>query len=244
MTSSKKISFAVSLVVMSLLLGCYLGRILPPKAQNHPQPTLHVVTDAPWEAGCTQDPSTSACAVDSPLGALGCDRVQPPGDLLGGLEPALPISLCLTRPEPGTALDRNAYLYREGCMVPEYVRYAVWRDGQFGLLESQADMAALYAPVVSQDEALSYALAVTGFGVRYGLQPVKGFRYFVDELQDTHVIEVDEGYRVLLYDYHFCGCGPHTTDAVWVQVSRDGAVKEVDRQAVFEDPAEDGLCVD
>ena len=227
-----------------LVIGCYPGRIFPPGVQNHPQPTLQLEDSAPWEAGCKQAENTSTCDAESPLGVLDCENIQPPGDLLGGLEPAYPIHLCLTRPGPGKALDRSAFLYRDGCHAAVYVRYAIWRDGQFELLQSPEGMAAAYAPVESTEEALSYALAATGLGVRYGLEPVKGFRYYVDELLDTHVVESPGGYRVLLYDYQLCGCGPHTTEAVWVQVSRDGEVKEISRQAVYDDPAEDGLCVD
>ena len=230
--------------ILSLVTGCNLGSLFLPEVQNHPQPTMHVQLEAPWEQGCPRDDSGWGCLPGSPLNDLGCSSVQPPGDLLGGLDPSYPIHLCLTRPEPGSALDRSAFLYKEGCLATIYVRYAIWRDGEFELIQSGEELAAVYAPITSPEEALSFALASTGLGARYELEPLKGYRYFVDELQDTHVVEVDDGYKVLLYDYKLCGCGPHTTYAVEVSVSRDGVVQEVSRQEVYEDPDEDGLCVD
>ena len=154
------------------------------------------------------------------------------------------MNICLARREPGKGLDESTYLYREGCRARLYVRYAIWRDGEFEVMQSQEDLGHVFAPIDSPDEALSYALAVTGLGVRYGLEAIKGYRYFVDELQDSHVVEEQDGYWVNLYDYQLCGCGPHTTAAVVVHVSRDGEVQEIDRWDVYEDPDEDGLCVD
>ena len=53
--------------------------------------------------------------------------------------------------------------------MSEYVRYAIMQDGQLKVLKSIADLQQAYAPIESEDEALSYALAATGLGVRYGL---------------------------------------------------------------------------
>ncbi len=248
MSNPRRILYVLALatagVILTLVTGCDPGQLFLPEVQNHPQPTMNVLLEGPWEQGCPRDDAGWGCLPDSPLNTLGCDSVQPPGDLLGGLDPSYPIQLCLTRPEPGSALDRSAYLYKEGCLATVYVRYAIWREGDFELIQSAADLAAVYAPIASPEEALSYALAATGLGARYGLEPLKGYRYYVDELQDTHVVEVDDGYRVLLYDYKLCGCGPHTTYSVEVMVTRDGNVRELSRQEVYEDPAEDGLCVD
>lgn len=229
-------------VLMIWTAGCDLAS--SPEVINHPQPTMQVNQDAPWDMGCSQDGSSGVCALDSALGALGCASLQPPGDMLGGLSPSHPMYICLARRELGKGVDESTYLYREGCKARLYVRYALWRDGEFEVLQSQEDLAEVFAPVDSPEEALSYALAVTGLGVRYGLEPVKGYRYFVDELQDSHVIEEQDGYEVTLYDYQLCGCGPHTTEAVVVHVTRDGEVQEIDRWDVYEDPDEDGLCVD
>jgi len=228
--------------IIILVAGC--KRTPTPQVMNYPQPTIRVNLDAPWEQGCPRDESTGGCVEDSFLWGLGCENIQPPGDLIGALSPNLPINLCLARREPGKGLSENVYLYREGCRVQSYVRYVIYRDGEFEVLQSQADLGNVFSPIDTPDEALSYAIASTGNGVRYGLEPVKDYRYFVDELQDTNVLEIDDGYRVLLFDYELCGCGPHTTFAVELRVSRDGDVNEISRQGVYEDPTEDDLCVD
>jgi hypothetical protein len=231
-------------VLLMLFVACNLGDLSLPEVQNYPQPTMHVSTEAAWETGCAPAGDSNLCAAESPLGSLGCERLQQPGDMLGGLDPSYPIQLCQARREPGEAVDPSTYIYREGCLVKFYIRYAIWRNDQFEVIESQQELSSIYAPIDSPEEALSYALASTGLGVRYGIEPVGGYRYFVDQLQDTYVQEIENGFLVLLYDYHLCGCGPHPTYAVVVQVNRDGQVQEIERQEVYEDPAEDDLCVD
>ena len=116
--------------------------------------------------------------------------------------------------------------------------------GQLRILKSIGDLGQTYAPIESEDEALSYALAATGLGVRYGLTAQTDLRYFVNRLEDTNVQQIPQGYQVHLFDYKVCGCGPHPTYAVDVLVTNDGQVRELNREKIYEDPAEDGLCVD
>ncbi len=229
----------VGLFIWVVVAGCSGA----PGVQNHPQPTLTIETEVFVDAGCGTAGGSRNCAPESPLGKLGCEAIWEPGDLLGGLQPSAPIAACVTMGSENQ-LEEGRYLYREGCRLPQYVRFVIWRDGDFQVVGSQADLIRFYAPIQGEEEALSYALAATGLGARYDLEPVKGYRYYVDELQDTHVTVAADGYHVLLYDYQVCGCGPHPTIAVEVLVTRDGFVEVLDRQAVFEDPAEDDLCID
>ena len=124
------------------------------------------------------------------------------------------------------------------------MRYVIWRNGEFLLLKNGADLQRAFAPIESEVEALSYAIAATGLGARYGLEKESGLRYFTDELEDTSVQRSNESYRVRLFDYHLCGCGPHTHYSVDIQVRLDGGVEELSRQPLYEDPEEDGLCID
>ena len=79
--------------------------------------------------------------------------------------------------------SKSEYVYREGCLFPTYIRYVIRKDGQYQLARSEEDLLRLYAPIENGQEALSYALAVSGLEARYGLQYEPGLRYFVDELQ-------------------------------------------------------------
>ena len=55
-------------------------------------------------------------------------------------------------------------------LLPQMVRYIVYQEGQFRLVSTFDEFRALYAPIESADEALSYALATTGLSARYNLK--------------------------------------------------------------------------
>jgi hypothetical protein len=118
------------------------------------------------------------------------------------------------------------------------------RDGQLQLIRTQDEFREVFAPVQAVEEALSYALAVTRYSARYGLELDAQYEYLVDEIEDTHVEAVDDGYRVHLYYYRLCGCGPHPTSAVELHVGPDGQIEQVAVQDVYKDPDEDDLCID
>jgi hypothetical protein len=237
--------WAAAGLLLVLASGCSAARGMP-EVRNYPA-SGHLSVDAgPFQqAGCPLDDSgRNLCPPDSPLGQLDCDYIATPGSYLGGLDPAYPLNLCWRLGRGGQTLPREQYLYREGCLLPQYARYVIVQDGQYRLLESQADFQQTFAPITSQDEALSYALAVTGLSAYYALEASPGFRYFVDRLEDSHVVETPQGYLVYLYHYQFCGCGPHTTSYVEVLIKPDGSLQETGRTPVFEDPEQDGLCID
>lgn len=236
--------FAAGLL-LCLAAGCSAAGGTP-EVRNYPAPG-HLSVDAGLfqQAGCPLDDSgRNLCPPESPLGQLGCDYIATPGSYLGGLDPAYPLNLCWKLGRGGQTLPRDQYLYREGCLLPQYVRYVVVQNGQYRLLQSLAELQKIYAPIVSPDEALSYALAATGLSAYYGFEAPAGFRYFVDRLEDSHVVETPQGYLVYLYHYQFCGCGPHTTSYVEVLIKPDGSLQETGRTPVFEDPEQDGLCID
>jgi hypothetical protein len=210
-----------------------------PRFVNHPRPELLVDVEPFEEAGCSlREGIRARCGSEPWLGVLNCDWMSKPPDLLGGLAPSYPMALCL-REE-----DQGGYLYKIGASLPAYVGYVVLRDGEPTSARTEEALQALFAPVESAEEALSYALAVTGLEAYYGLQLEPKLRYYAQTIEDTHVERTQEGYLVHLYHYQRFGCGVHDTYAVDLQVSPEGRVQEVGRVAAFKNPAQDGVCVD
>ena len=236
-------------ILILLLIGIFgsacsaAGKL--PTVRNYNPPVLKVEGISPQTAGCeANEYSQIICAPESPLGQLGCSELAIAGDYLGGLEPDLPLGLCLVVQPPGNTLPSGEYIYRDGCMLPRYIRYVIQQDGQLQVIHSLDELQATFAPITSENEALSYALAATGLSAYYGQMATKGWRYFVNQIEDTHVVSTDKGYLVYLYDYQLCGCGPHTTEYVEVLVTSNGDLEETGHVPAFEDPEQDGLCVD
>ena len=212
---------------------------------NHPPPDLTVQPVAAELTGCIPDEyGNQVCSEDSPAGQLGCDHLSPVGEYLGALDPARPLSLCWVTGAGGEFLESTEYIYRDGCRLPQFARYLTEQDGNLALLGTLADLGEAYSPIISEDEAFSYAIAATGLAAYFNFVPPEGFRYFVGQMEDSHVRTDGSTYQVYLYDYQLCGCGPHTTSYVEVSVNPDGSFAETGRVPVFEDPEQDSLCVD
>jgi hypothetical protein len=216
-----------------MLSGCNTQ----PEFINHPAPNLTVSFEA------FNDSST--------LAALGCDEIQTPSNLLGGLSPSYPIAICAIYNDPSghseeltTEIESGQFLFYTGGLFGNYVRYVVQQDGEFTLLKTEEDFRKLFAPIESPDEALSYVLAVRNLSAYYGLEYLSGYEYDVDTIEDTYVSQEAGGYLVhLFYDQVF-GCGPHWTSEIDVRVSVEGDVEELSPKAIFRDPNLDELCVD
>ncbi|MBN1878399.1 MAG: hypothetical protein JXA33_29545 [Anaerolineae bacterium] len=243
------------ITMMSLwLTGCNFLGLRRPQVINHVPPELAVDMAAFSAAGCMPEEYGWTCAEDSPLADLDCDLLLEPSALLGTLDPAYPLMQCVIYPysakhdDPETLLtqiEAEGYFYNEGCKFPAYIRYIVFRDGAFQLLNDLADLQALFAPITSAEEALSYAMAATGYSAYYGLEIERGYHYFANTLEDTQVTGTEaDGYTVHLFYYQFCGCGPHTTSSIDVQVSLTGEIDIGEFLPAFKDPTEDNLCID
>ena len=230
--------------LLLLLVACQSK----PRFINHPQPDLSVTFDPFDQAGCLRD-SSGTCTSDSALAALGCDGIQVPPSLIGGLNPAYPLALCQLVPEQAPAeiqaeIDKGLYFFYTGGLFGSYVRYVVFQDGKFRLLKSEEEFRALYAPIETVEEALSYVLAVTNLSAYYGLAYDPVYKYEVRTIEDTRVTLDSDGYRLHLFHDSVFGCGPHWVTEVEMHVSPEGVIQELSRTPIFRDPKQDDLCVD
>jgi hypothetical protein len=209
-----------------------------PSIIEHPQPTLAL--DA--EVFRTSDSRVEYL----------CDwRIQI-SDMYGGLEPSYPIAVCQKEWPSGAQCLRES-----GGIIHICEQVIVYLDGTFQLIRTREELRDLFAPIESADEALSYALLATGYSVKYApgdyRLAVPGscdpghrwYRYYVDTLEDTHVVEVESGYQVHLFDSQEFGCAPHPVWSVIVQVNHDGVVTEQSKKKLFEESSGGpGCCVD
>jgi hypothetical protein len=219
-----------------------------PRFLNHPQPNLSITFDVFDAAGCLKD-SSGQCISDSTLAALGCDEVQVPPSLLGGLNPSYPIAVCQLIPDQAETdtqaeIGKGLYFFYTGGLFGRYVRYVIFQDGEFRLLKSEAEFRAIYAPVETPEEALSYVVAVTNLSACYGISYDPAYKYEVGTIEDTHVTLEADGYKLHLFHDKVFGCGPHWISEVEIHVSAEGVIQELSGKPIFRDPNQDDLCVD
>lgn len=227
-------------LVLILFTISFSGCNLMNKVIQHPAPALKVDNSYFANLGCFDNPS---CLPDELLNLEHpIERISQPADILGGLDPALPLAVVSTYGFNPEEAFPSVYVHR--CMVQNYVRYLVQVNGKIRLLDSIEGLASIYAPIESSDEALSYAVAATGFSAVYDMHQNRKLKFYVDAPEETFVRETNDGYVVHLFDTFLCGCGPHIISSVDVSVSFDGAISLSEPMQTYSDPELDGLCID
>ena len=255
-TSRKIIMITKSYLWLCLVLLLVLAGCRGPQFVNHPRLAFEVDFTVFEDVGCPPyneygEYSARRCAADSPLQALGCDAIRK--DLtLDGLEPVYPIAECIVSPgyatEPLAVTEQmfaeGQYLFIEGDAQPNFIRYVIWRNDHFELVATREEFSRAFAPITTPAEALSYALVqqhkLAGL---YDLAYDPAYEYFVDEIEDTHVEEIDGGYLVHLFAYDELGCEPRIVESVAVEVTTEGVVREIEREAIYQAPSDDD-CVE
>jgi len=236
----KKTLFMLGLMLVSLT-ACKLSQFNPfRQVIEHPQPEFIQANTFFTDLGCTESPE---CLPESFLNnTLPIDTLSEPPALFGGLSPYYPMAVA------GTMVfgprEEFAAVFSEGCMATQYVRYVVNVDGELKLINSSSALADLYAPIESEGEALSYALAVTGLSALYDLDQDSKIKHLVKPLEETYARFDGERFTVHLFDTYICGCGPHIIYSVEVIVEQDGTFKLGEPVEAFSDPALDGMCID
>lgn len=192
------------------------------------------------KAGCVQEGEQLNCSKIQLNEKFGCQEILIPPKALGGIYPKVSIGECrfVNRGDAAQGISRK------GCRLPLYNQYIVYANGEFKALKNADEFRKFFGPVDTSEEALSFAVALTNSYAAYNVKPPKGYRVYVDKIKDTEVKKIKDGYQVRLFDYQRCGCGPHPYFAVEYEVTKSGEVKEISRQKLYENPQQDGLCVD
>lgn len=227
--------------ILLVLTGCNLVQgTNSKKVIQHPAPELEIDNSYFSSLGCFDDP---ACLqgnlrdLEYPIGTIAV-----PDNVLGGLDPSFPLAVVTNfgfDPE-----DEIPSVYVNRCMIEQYVRYLVVVEDEIKLVDSTEELAAIYAPIDSENEAFSYAIAATGLSAVNYLHSARELKYYVINPEESYVKATSKGYMVHLYDTYLCGCGPHIVQSVDVSVSTDGTISLSDAVDVYSNPETDGLCID
>lgn len=223
--------------VFFLVTGCSSVTVVP-----HPDLGLTPGDASAFLAqGCIQKEGLSSlnCSALSLDPAISCESFAQ-ASYMGALTPQVSIIEC-------AQFDRNFEgigLHGDGCMMPVGISYLVAQGPKILLLDTPEKFAEFFGPVESPEEAIAFAHAMTGDYPDFDASFPDGYEAYVDTWDSTYVDVSEEGYKVHLFSYGLCGCGPHNT--IWDDslVHTDGTVEFVDSEPIYHDPAEDGLCVD
>ena len=230
----------ISFIVL-LLASCRLSQFNPFKSvEEYPAPEFTVDNTRFTELGCFESPD----CLPSPLKAIEfpVNWIYPLDNTYGGLDPRLPMAQA-----GNMSFDYDTVIpavYTEGCMGTYYVRYLVEMEGEMRLVDSAEGVQELFAPIESEDEALSYAVAVTGLTALNDLNMHPFYKRYTRPLVESHSTFDGEQFTVNLYDTYLCGCGPHVVSMITVTVQQDGTFTKSEPVSAFSDPKTNGMCID
>lgn len=234
---------ALALLSLTVLLmaSCRLSQFNPFKqVKEYPAPEFKVDNTRFTELACFE---TTECLPESLKHiTFPIDSITPIDNSYGGLKPQLPLAITGTM-----SFDHDTVIpavYTQGCMAAYYVRYLVEVDGEIRLVDSVEVLKELYAPIESEDEALSYAVAVTGFNTLNDFDLHPEYKRYIKPLVESHATYDGKQFTVNLFDTYICGCGPHIVSSVIITVQQDGSFSLSEPVGAFSDPATDDLCVD
>lgn len=206
-----------------------------------PKPNLTADISGFVDAGCAKEGDYLNCSSINLEGRYSCAEITSPSEYLSGLSPKVPMVECTFWKENWSS---DEGIIHTGCLAPSFNKYIALTDDGFKLIRNKEEFKQFFAPVETPEEALGFAVALTYSYPMYDITVPKNFKVFVSKIKATYVEETIEGFKVHLFDYDFCGCGPHSHYVVDYLVTKAGEVKEISRQKIFENPEEEGLCVD
>jgi hypothetical protein len=184
-------------------------------------------------------PSSSGINSNALDQRFGCMQISNVSSALDNLSPKLPMVECLFLSKEYNSQEG---IVREGCMMPLFRRYIVEQDGEFKLISSKEEFCSIFAPVGTKEEALAFAVALTGSLPRYDTFVPDGYFPVKASIEPTYAEVSEEGFAVHLFESELCGCGSHPYYAIEYLVTVDGNVTELSREKVYDSTIQ--ICVD
>lgn len=236
----KRVLFGISLFIF-VLASCKLSQLNPFKRViEYPFPEMTADNSYFANLGCFE--SIDCLPAELKNLDLPIDSISPLDNTYGGLNPQIPMA------KTGKmSFDYDTVypaVFTEGCMGTYYIRYLAAVDDQIRLIDSADGLKKLFAPIENEDEALSYAVAVTGLTPLNDLDQHPLYKRYTRPLVESHATYDGEQFTVNLYDTFICGCGPHIVSSITVTVQQDGSFSLSEAVGAFSDPKTNGLCID
>lgn len=85
-------------------------------------------------------------------------------------------------------------------------------------------------------------MALTSSTPRYDSSVPEGYFPVTSSIRPTYVQEIEEGYKVHLFDSELCGCGSYPYYDIEYLVTKDGNVSELSREKVYDSTNQ--ICID
>jgi hypothetical protein len=166
------------------------------------------------------------------------ENIDTPSNFLGGLTPRLAIAEVYK-----LGFTDNCIWTSQGMLPACYSLVAKTNDSLI-LIDTEERFKQVFLPIDNEQEAISYVAYLTRAYPEYDIPKELRYRVFSSYFPSTYSKRVSGGFEVLLHDKKVFGCGPHPNFYKRFKVTDGGEIRLLQTVKMFEDPEEDGMCVD
>jgi hypothetical protein len=172
------------------------------------------------------------CRIDSNI--EGRSIFHEPGIEYGGFLPRYPMILLEGAGLQYGLASKGSLKYGEG-MMPVSYEIMIKKEDRYLIISSESELKKIFAPVESPAEAISFVCALTHSKPLYVFDLSIRNKYYKKILNKTFVSIQDNDYVVRLYHFERFGCYPHSMYLITYLVTRNGDIKELSREKIYED---------
>jgi len=164
-------------------------------------------------------------------------------DYYGGLKPKFEMAEVSTHQIKGNDCLNRLNLNEINEMCEYCIDLVIKKNGKYILVKSDDDLKELFAPINSEEEAISYVSIITGTYPMYDFKQVEDMQFLVGNFNRTYASRKKDGFETVTFDYDIFCCPPHKYNLTRCLVDFEGNVKVLERYAVGIDP-NDHKCND
>jgi len=172
------------------------------------------------------------CRIDSNY--EGRSMFYEPGIEYGGFSPRYPMVLLKGVGIPYIFVSKGSLKHGEG-IIPVWYEIMIKKEDKYLIISSESELKKIYAPVESPEEAISFVCALTHSKPLYKFDLSIRNKYYKKVLNKTFVSKLGNDYVVRLYHFETFGCYPHSMFLITYSVKKNGDIKELSREKIYED---------
>jgi hypothetical protein len=227
--------YPILMIFLIVLIGCHNRDI---KVNNYP--VTHI-TNKPLvinESDTSEMPDSIQKLIRFRKNKNDYDfNAYKPGLEYGGFFPKYPMLLLIS-----SGISLKTLKYGEG-MMPMCYEIMIKNGNKYVIISDKNDLKNIFAPIDNVEEAISFVCALTHSEPLYKFDFSKKNKYFKKQLFKTYVTQIGTDYVVHLFHFDYFGCPPHEMFEITYLVHKNGDIKELSKEKIFED-TENRMCVD
>lgn len=162
---------------------------------------------------------------------LNVGKLESVPDYYGGLNPKFEMARAFTHQIKSDNCLNRQNLNKINEMGEFCVDLVIKRNNKYIHVKSDNELKQIFAPIDSEEEAISYVSIITGTYPIYDFGHIN-MKYLVENFELTNALRKENGFETVTFDYDLFCCPPHKYNLTRCFVDFSGNVKVLRRHAI------------